>query len=159
MLIEFIKNFKSTVISTLTPEHTPFSSYAPFICVNNYYYIFLSDIAKHSHNIKINPNISLFFIEDEQTCKNIFARKRVQLNANAKQVDKSNPQFSNILDQFEAEHGSIMKTLRTMKDFNLYKITPISGEAVFGFGQAYDVGGELCTELITRKNQTGHKNK
>lgn len=159
MLIEFIQNFKSTVLASIDSDNHPFTSYAPFIYNNHQYYIFISDIARHSQNIQNNPNISLFFIEDEQTCETIFARKRVQLSATAKQINKKSPTFNEILDLFEAHHGATVKTLRTMQDFNLYEITPLKGEAVFGFGQAYDVGGEFCTELLSRKNQMGHKSK
>ncbi len=35
-----------------------------------------------------------------------------------------------------------MKMLKAMKDFSIFEFQPYSGEAVFGFGEAYDIGGK-----------------
>lgn len=159
MLSEFISNFKSTVLSTLSKEQRPFSSYAPFVCYNYCYYIFISDIAQHSKNIKNAPFVSLFFIEDESTCENIFARKRVQLDAKAQLINKESETFSTVIKLFEEQHGATVNILKKMHDFNLFEITPSSGEAVFGFGKAYNVGGKHCRELLQREGVRGHQSK
>lgn len=49
-----------------------------------------------------------------------------------------------------------MKMLKTMKDFSFFEFSPYYGEAIFGFGEAYNVGGENFDKLIQRKNQKGH---
>ncbi|RXJ60053.1 HugZ family protein [Candidatus Marinarcus aquaticus] len=159
MLSEFILNFKSCLLSTLTKENLPFSSYAPFICYNHCYYIFISDIAKHSKNLKNNPHLSLFFIEDESMCENIFARKRVQLDAKAQLINKESETFSTVIKLFEEQHGATVNILKKMSDFKLFEITPSSGEAVFGFGKAYNVGGKHCNELLQREGVKGHQSK
>ena len=47
--------------------------------------------------------------------------------------------------------------LMGMSDFNLYALTPIYGEATFGFGEAYNIGGERMNQLVPRTGGTGHK--
>lgn len=159
MLSEFISSFKSCLLSTLTKENLPFSSYAPFVYHDHCYYIFISDIAKHSKNIKNNPNLSLFFIEDESVCENIFARKRVQLDATAQLVNKESGKFKTVIELFEKQHGATVNVLKEMNDFNLFEIIASSGEAVFGFGKAYNVGGTHCNELLQREGVKGHQRK
>ena len=53
----------------------------------------------------------------------------------------------------------MLDMLLRMKDFNLYELTPFEGEAVFGFGQAYDVEGETMDRLVARENSGGHQKK
>lgn len=156
MLNEFIENYNSVVLSTLDDANAPFTSYAPFIRVNNNFYIFISDIAKHAQNIQRDERCSLFFIEDEKDAKSIFARKRIVLQANASKVDCESSLYTATLDSFEESFGQTVTMLKKMKDFNLYEITPLKGEAVFGFGEAYDIKCTDELELVERTNQKGH---
>lgn len=48
---------------------------------------------------------------------------------------------------------------RKMNDFHLFELEVNYGEAVFGFGRAYNIGGKNFDELIQRDNQKGHTSK
>ena len=157
MLVKFLENFKSTVLSTIDQEGLPFTSYAPFIKVEGKYYVYLSAMAKHTKNLEKNQNISLFFIEDENSCENIFARKRAILQCNSKKLPRDTEEFDKLIEIFEQTHGQTMKMLKKMTDFSIYEFSPFKGEAVFGFGEAYNIGGENFDELLQREGQTGHK--
>ena len=159
MLLDYLKNFKSAVLSTIDENNAPFTSYAPFIKDNGKYYVYISSIAKHSRNLSTNPKVSLFFIEDESSCENIFGRKRVVLQCNSNKLPRDTQEFEELIEIFEKTHGSTMKMLKSMKDFSIFEFTAYSGEAVFGFGEAYDIGGENFDELIERKNVKGHGHK
>jgi len=156
MLEDYINKFKSLTVSTLDENTAPFTSYAPFVKYNNKYYIYISSMAKHYQNLELNPLASLFFIEDESLCNNIFGRKRVVLQCKSEKLQRDNEEFENLAKQFEEKHGSTMKMLKTMKDFSFFEFSPYYGEAIFGFGEAYNVGGENFDKLIQRKNQKGH---
>jgi len=43
-----------------------------------------------------------------------------------------------------------------MTDFNLYEFKVNYGEATFGFGKAYFIGGENMDELIARTGDNPH---
>lgn len=156
-LLEFIDSFKSLTLSTIDENALPFTSYAPFIKSKNKYYIYISSMAKHFHNLEKNDNCSLFFLEDESVCENIFQRKRVVLQAKSKKLPRDTDEFSALIEIFNKKHGDIINTLKTMKDFYIHEFTPIAGQAVFGFGKAYNIGGKYCEELIVRNNTQGHK--
>jgi putative heme iron utilization protein len=146
MLKEFISSFKSCVLSTIDEKGNPFSSYAPFIIKDGKYYVYISSMAKHTQNLDLHKKVALFFVEDEISCENIFGRKRVVLQCNSKKLQRDTE-----------KHGSTMKMLKSMKDFSFYEFEVFDGEAVFGFGEAYNVGGKNFDELVERKGLSGHK--
>ena len=155
-LDQFLKNLKSLTISSIDEKGYPFSSYAPFIKHNHKYYVYLSLMAKHSSNLTKNKIASIFFSEDEKDCLNIFAKKRVSIQCNVKKFEQNTNEEILILDLFRTKFDSEMiDTLSKMKDFYLFEFTPFYGEAVFGFGKAYNLGGDNFEKFVQRQN-TGH---
>lgn len=161
-LNEFLEPIKSLTISSLDDEGYPFSSYAPYVKYNNKYYVYLSLMAKHSSNLTQNKIASIFFCEDEQDCKNIFAKKRVSIQCETLKLAQNTQNEEEILNEFKAKFGEEMvNMLKKMGDFYLFEFTPFYGEAVFGFGKAYNLGGENFEEFVQRENisSTGHGSK
>jgi len=154
----FISNIKTAVIGTLDSKNHPFSSYAPYVYDNNSFYIYISDIATHAKNIQTNPNSSLFFIEDESKTDNLFARKRISLQCISKKIKRDSERFEEVFTLFEEKFDpSMVVMLKKMRDFNLYELKVQSGEATFGFGEAYTIGGEDMNTLVPRTGSGGHK--
>ena len=161
-LNEFLEQIKSLTISSLDENGYPFSSYAPYVKYNNKYYVYLSLMAKHSSNLTQNKIASIFFCEDEQDCKNIFAKKRVSIQCETLKLAQNTQNEEEILNEFKAKFSEEMvKKKKKMGDFYLFEFTPFYGEAVFGFGKAYNLGGENFEEFVQRENisSTGHGSK
>jgi putative heme iron utilization protein len=161
-LNEFLQTIKSLTISSLDENKNPFSSYAPFIKYNHKYYVYLSLMAKHSKNLTQNKIASIFFSEDEKDCSNIFAKKRVSIQCNVKRLEQNTQNETEVLDEFRTKFGTEMiDMLYKMQDFYLFEFTPFYGEAVFGFGKAYNLGGENFEEFVQRENtnSSGHGKK
>jgi putative heme iron utilization protein len=157
-LAKLLEGYQSVVLGTQGSNGYPFSSYAPFYYDGEQVYIFISNIATHAKNIQATPRASALFIEDESTSKNIFARKRISLQCDVISVSRDDNAFTNIMAHFQDKFDTEMVTmLMGMKDFNLYALKPIYGEATFGFGEAYHVGGANMNELVTRTGDRGHK--
>ena len=157
-LSELLQPFQSAVLGTLGSNGYPFSSYAPFYYDGEKVYIFISDIATHAKNIQATPKASAFFIEDESITSNIFKRKRITLQCDVHRIERNKEQFHVIMESFQKKfEGGTLPILMGMGDFNLYALTPIYGEATFGFGEAYNIGGENMNELISRTGDSGHK--
>lgn len=157
-LSELLENYQSVVLGTTGENGYPFSSYAPCYYDGEQIYIFISNIATHAKNIQAIPHASALFIEDESGSKNIFARRRISLQCNVNAIQRDETHFSTIMDQFKSKFGEEMiSMLMGMNDFNLYTLTPIYGEATFGFGEAYNIGGEKMNQLVPRTGGSGHK--
>lgn len=155
---EFIATIQTAVIGTLDKNNHPFSSYAPYIYDSNRFYVYISDIATHAKNIQANPKASLFFVEDESTTTNLFARKRISLQCDSQKIARGSERFEAVLGLFAQKFDAKMvATLKQMTDFNLYEFKVTYGEATFGFGKAYFVGGDNMDELVERTGNHGHQ--
>ncbi len=158
LLIDLLENYQSVVLGSISENGYPFSSYAPCYYNGENIYIFISDIATHSKNIQSTNKASALFIEDETLSKNIFARKRISLQCDVKIIPRDDSSFTSIMDAFISKHEcGTLSMLMGMSDFNLYALTPIYGEATFGFGEAYNIGGEKMNQLVPRTGDSGHK--
>ena len=154
---DFLQNIQTAVIGTLDSKAAPFSSYAPYIYDNHHFYIYISDIATHAKNLQANPKSSLFFIEDESQSKNLFARKRISLQCEATKIARGSERFEEVLSLYSKKFDpSTVEMLKKMTDFNLYELKVLSGEATFGFGEAYTIGGKDMNELVARQGGGGH---
>ena len=153
-LRELLAGYQSVVLGTQGSNGYPFSSYAPFYYDGEQVYIFTT----HAKNIQATSQASALFIEDENKSENIFARKRISLQCDVTSISRDDKIFNKIMKKFQAKFDTNMVTMLIgMKDFNLYALTPIYGEATFGFGEAYHIGGEKMNELVARTGGSGHK--
>jgi heme iron utilization protein len=154
---EFVSGFQSAVIGTLDENGFPFSSYAPFVYDDHRYYVFISDIARHAGNLRRVAKASLFFIEDESGSANIFARRRVSLQCETDVIARNGARFELVMAKFKNKFDAdFIGMLMQMQDFNLHELRPVGGEATFGFGEAYTLGGEHMETLLPRRGG-GHK--
>jgi putative heme iron utilization protein len=144
-----IEQHQSVTIGSLSKNGYPFSSYAPFVYIDDKVYIFIASIATHSKNLTSNPKSSLFFIEDEGKCDNIFARKRVTLQCDCSKYSGNNSEkIMNLFrDKFDK---SMINMLDDTHDFALFEFAPIYGEVTLGFGKSYLVSGDSMNELVSR---------
>jgi len=148
-LSELINKHKSVTIGSLSTNGYPFGSYAPFVYMEHKVYIFIASIATHSKNLTSNPKSSLLFIEDEASCKNIFARKRITMQCECSKY--AGTQKAHIMDAFREKFDeSMINMLDGTHDFALFEFVPVYGEVTLGFGKAYLVGGENMDELLSR---------
>lgn len=147
-LLEFRSSFRSVLLSTVSQESIPEVSYAP--CVTDELgniYIYVSGLSRHTHNLRNTGRVSLLFIEDEQPVRNIFARKRLSYSCKTKTLSHDSADWSRILDRFKERFGKFIDTLRLLPDFQLFKLTPSSGNYIRGFGQAYSFKGAGLGEI------------
>ncbi len=157
-LMELLVDYQSVVLGTQSENGYPFSSYAPFYYDGEFVYVFISNIATHAKNMQERPKTSAFFIEDEVKSENIFARRRISLQCDVEMISREDKRFLEVMTAFQAKfEGGTLGMLMGMADFNLYALTPMYGEATFGFGEAYNIGGEKMNELVPRTGDRGHK--
>lgn len=157
-LTELLAGYQSVVLGTQGSNGYPFSSYAPFYYDGEQIYIFISNIATHAKNLQATSQASALFIEDESKSENIFARKRISLQCDVTSVSRDDGTFNTVMKHFQDKFDFHMVTmLMGLKDFNLYALKPIYGEATFGFGEAYHIGGPKMNTLVARSGDKGHK--
>ena len=152
MILDEISLFRQTqktlILATQTPSDSdiqlPLASYAPFIeDSEGNFYLFLSGLAHHSVNLKHHSDtqsqFSILLIEDEQSSRNLFARKRLNYSCTVSIWSRNHPKWQEKVDKFQETFGKTIEVLAGLGDFNLYCLTPSEGNYVRGFGQAYEL--------------------
>lgn len=150
---EFPQRVQSLMLSTLTPEGQPQASYTPFVMAGNRtFYIFVSGLSSHTHNLQTTPKAGILLIEDEAQTAQIFARQRLMYDCTATLIERHNPQWTRWADEFKARFGNLIEMLRQLPDFQIFQLTPQAGRFVVGFGAAYEVDPTDLSRLMPTEN-------
>lgn len=140
-----ITQHNSLLLASINREGKADISYAPYFRDSSGFYVFVSELAKHTQNLLFNPHASVLFIEPEACAANAFARLRLTLDCHVQEISKTNQDYSQKLDAMAAKFGDTVSVLRSLPDFHLLLLTPQSGQFVAGFGKAFpvDAAGRL----------------
>ncbi|PQJ64148.1 heme utilization protein HutZ [Vibrio chagasii] len=152
---EFRQERRTLQLATVDEEGRPNVSYAPFVQNQEGYFVLISDIARHARNLKANPQVSLMMIEDEESSKQLYARKRLTFDAQASVVERETELWTQVIGQMQERFGEIIDGLSQLQDFSLFKLKAENGLFVKGFGQAYQVSGDDLVDFVHL--QEGHK--
>ncbi|RKE82590.1 HugZ family protein [Chryseobacterium sp. AG363] len=154
---ELINASKSVILATVDAEGNPNSSYAPFVQVDQTFYILVSFMAKHTKNLADGRKTSIMFIEDESATKQIYARERLTIDATTSQIERDSEVWNAVVAKLRETHGKVVEVISEMGDFILIALQPVKGSYVNGFGSAYFVNANL--EIIEHRNDADHQSK
>lgn len=121
--------------------------YAPFVHESSSFYIFVSELAKHTRNLRSHPQVSVLLLEAEGNAKSPFARRRLTLNCIAHEIYFADSRYDHLLDAMEQKFGNVVQLLRRLPDFSLWELAPQQGIYVAGFGQAIIVDAQLRLQI------------
>ena len=157
---QLLDGFLTVQLATADAEGNPEASYAPAVMdANRDFYLQASELAKHLWNLRATPRASVLIIEDEGGCETIFARRRVSFDCEVVEIERHSEEWERGTALLETRHGKMAGHLKGMADFHLFRLRPLGGRLVLGFGKAYDVGGARMDELshIGAGNGGGHR--
>ena len=156
---KILDNMQTVILSTLDKKNVPNSSYAPAVKDDdNNFYIYISELSKHTNNLLNNPLVSIMIIEDEHGSENIFGRKRFTMDAKAQLVTRDTNDWEDKINMMELKFGESIAYLKNLTDFHLFKITPHAGLLVHGFARAFRYQGKGLNEIVYL-NEKGHSEK
>ncbi|MDP2028026.1 MAG: pyridoxamine 5'-phosphate oxidase family protein [Thiobacillus sp.] len=152
----FPERFDTLLMATVSSEGEPNASYAAYVRQGSDFYVYISELAAHTRNLKEQGKVSVFFIENETDSKNLFARKRTTYQCTAHHMPRDEAEFAPMMEKFSQKFGNMIDTLRDMKDFHLYRLHPHKATYVSGFARAFVVeGAEL--DNVRHINDVGHR--
>jgi putative heme iron utilization protein len=152
-LQELLASQQTLLLSTASITGIPDLSYAPFVRDGSgCFYIFISEMAAHTDNLLTNPQASVMFVRPESESNNLFARERAIFDCTVKQIERSDACYSTQLMALQDQFGEIVGVLRSLSDFHLFALAPISGRYIAGFGQAYTINVRDGTLSPLRKS-------
>ncbi len=155
----FIDSRRSLMLSSLTIEGEPYASYAPFAFKDGEIYVLLSEIAIHALNLQANPTASVLIVEDEDSAKELFARRRVNYKVQAQHIETTSPGWEEGIKILSARLGNRIDNLSQLSDFKLFKLIPQSGRYVKGFGRAFTLEGTGTQGMGVSHLRDGHKRR
>ena len=138
---ELKQGMQSVFLATLGNDGYPHSGYTPFVFDGSDIIIFVSQLSLHTGDLLANGKVSAMLISDEADSQQIFARTRVRYQCDAQIVGKDDDSYDVLLDAMQERHGKLLSVLRGLPDFVLFRLKPIEGLLVLGFGQAYHLRG------------------
>ena len=141
------ESLKTVQLATIDADGKPEASYAPYVWIEQAAYLYLSELARHTTNLKINPAISLLFIEGEEKSRNLFARRRIILQAEVQKIARESNQFAAVMTEFKNRFGNFIDVIEPLQDFHLFQINPQSGRFIRGFARAYELTGPGLNEI------------
>jgi hypothetical protein len=156
-MLAFVQSRRSLQLASLCENGLPYASYAPYAIGDDCLYILISDIAIHARNLLQNPNASILIIEDEEHAEELFARVRINYRVRAEAIALEDTQWETGVALLEARHGERPRKLSELADFTLFKLHPLGGRYVKGFGRAYDIAGETLAGEVINHQRDGHK--
>lgn len=149
-LRKFLHGADALMLATVNGKGLPEASYAPYVEYDGCYYIFISELASHTANLKQSGVVSVMFMERNDD-GHAFARKRLTCHCRASAINRGNSQFESIMQLLEKQFGNLIATLRGLKDFQLFQLDPVKGNFVAGFGQAFEVDFPLGGDIRQKK--------
>lgn len=158
-VLAFISTRRSLHLATIDPEGVPFASYAPFACGNDCLYVLLSEIALHAVNLQVHPTASVLIIEDEDMAGELFARVRVSYRVRAEQLAHDSADWRLAMTALTERHGERPRNLGEHADFKMFRLVPLGGRYVKGFGKAYTLSGESLAGEAIGHLRDGHKRR
>lgn len=154
----FPEEFETLLMATCNNAGQPEASYATYLEESGDYYVYLSELARHTGNLQENPKCSVLFIENEQDARHLFARRRLTYQCEAGEIERGSSCFEAIMDLFEVKFGGFINMLRKLEDFHLFRLNPVKGNYVAGFAQAFEISGDDLGK-IKHRNEQGHKGR
>ncbi|GAB6071096.1 heme utilization protein HutZ [Thiomicrorhabdus hydrogeniphila] len=157
----FFKSRKTLILSTQDREGVIETSVAPFVFIDGVFYIYISELAKHTQNLmqqlqsfEANPTLDDDFVQisglllaDENQTEQLFARERITLQLTVAKVSKESEKYQTIISLLSKEFGEVVTMLKSLPDFHMFALTTIKGGYVRGFGQAFAFNDYPCQEL------------
>lgn len=154
---KLLADARSLMLATSGKSPTPEASYVPFIRGGNGdLYVFVSEMARHTINLRGGNAASAMIIEDESEAKQIFARRRATFTVKPEELSRETEDCKQALEAFRERFGEMIDMLAGMKDFHMIRLKPTSGRVVLGFAAAYRVAGDNWDRLEQR-TATGAK--
>jgi len=134
----FLQHIDALMLATVNGEGLPEASYAPYVEHDGCYYIFVSGLASHTTNLKQSGVAGVIFMDSKDDGQ-AHSRKRLSCHCDSTVIERSDVLFESVMQQMEEQFGKLIATLRGLNDFQLFKLNPVKGNFVTGFGKAFAI--------------------
>ncbi len=130
----------TVVLGTAGADGEPESSVAAAILdESGAFIVYVSGLAAHTRNLRVNPRASVLLAEDEAEVSHPFARRRLSFACSAHSIAREAPDYAPLVAALRQKFGATVDMIASLPDFTLVRLVPQRGRVVAGFGAAFDV--------------------
>jgi putative heme iron utilization protein len=137
-------------LATAAADGTPEASLVPgVIDEDGHFIVLVSSLARHTLNLQANPRASVLLADasSEAARRTPLATPRLTLSCRVEPLHRDHPQWNAVMKLFHDRFGETIAILSTLADFGCFRLMPLRGRLVAGFGQAYEVAPAEWTQL------------
>lgn len=106
--------------------------------------ILVSGLAEHGKTLRSADAVNVMLMQDENGLANPFARERLNFTCKVEMLLSDSEDRSNGEQLMLQRFGKFVQTLIQLPDFMMFRLSPVKGRYVAGFGAAYVIeNGEI----------------
>lgn len=151
--LALIESSRTLLLSTYSSEGGADIGYAPYVRDGLAFYLYVSDLARHTANMLSTLQAAVMFIQPEAECRNVFVRERVVLDCRVREIGRSDTHhYERQLLAMQHKLGETVALLRSLPDFHLLHLQAVSGRYIAGFGQAYAIDTATGSLNVTARD-------
>ena len=109
-------------------------------------YIQVSKLGKHTRDMEQDPHVGLLFTEADDGRADPQTLARVSIQGMAEMLPRNAPDYVRVKDLYLTRFPEA-ENLFSLGDFNLWRIKPMGGRFVAGFGRAFNLLPEALTKV------------
>ncbi|AAT88660.1 hypothetical protein ATY41_08555 [Leifsonia xyli subsp. xyli] len=150
----FLAERATLTLGVADRDGVPMVAVTPFAAVDDALYLYVSALADHHDALAAADEVAVLFRADEAGAPNLFALERARFRCAVRVVHDEGDEA--VFDRFvEVTSPALVRLLRAL-DFRLYRLEPLAGRYVVGFGKAYDVdwAGDRFDHVVIDKTQS-----
>jgi putative heme iron utilization protein len=99
---------RSLLLATSNSEGDAEISYAPYVRIEQEFYIFVSELARHTGNMLRSRRASVMFIQPEAEAANLFARRRLIFSCKVAEIRADDARYTPILEALQQACGDVV---------------------------------------------------
>ena len=144
-IVQLKKRNTNIVLATIDSEGQALASQAPFVLdEDGNFLVLVSGLAEHGRNLRTAEAASVMLMQDETGLANPFARERLSFNCTVELLLPGSEPRKNGEQLMLQRFGKFVHTLLQLPDFAMFRLSPVEGRYVAGFGAAYAIeNGEI----------------
>jgi heme iron utilization protein len=141
-LAQLIRSQRIASLGTLS-QGIPHVSMVPYASAKDFsaFWLHLSGLAFHTRNIHADPHIGLMICEADAVGQDPLALARVSIQSEAVELPNGSQEFDSARSLYLAKFPGAEMSFG-LGDFGLYRITPVEGRYVAGFGRTFNLSIE-----------------
>lgn len=137
-------------LATAAADGTPEASLVPgVIAADGEIIVLVSGLARHTANLRVNPRASVLMADatSEAAQRMPLATPRLTFSCRVEGLPRESSDWNAMMARFHERFGDAIAVLSGLGDFGCFRLLPLSGRLVAGFGQAFDVAPRDWTQL------------